>query len=83
MAKMTSFWAGVGVIVLEYGQNWHWEEFRQDFTENPNGIGKVRENQTLIHLSENFWMLRGIYKNAESSRGLVKFPIFLKKIIYF
>ena len=29
-------------------------------------MGKVRENQNLIHLSESFWTLGGICKNRES-----------------
>jgi hypothetical protein len=33
---------------------------------------KVRENQNLIHLSENFLTLKSIYKNHENSRKMNK-----------
>ena len=38
------------------------------------GMGKVRENQTLKHLSENFLTLRRCLKNLESSEVSEVFP---------
>ena len=36
------------------------------------GMGKVRENQSLIHLSKRFWILEGICKSDQSSGGVSK-----------